>query len=91
MVGSPPAHGRSPARFPGVAASGRLCFAVTGSPGDVAVVNLTPVEAGGAGNGQLFRLTSRHPRWRRMSTSVLAALTQMSAADGSVLTGKSAS
>jgi hypothetical protein len=33
--------------------SGRLCFAVAGSPGDAAVVNLTPVEASGAGNGQL--------------------------------------
>ena len=32
---------------------GRVCFAVAGSPGDVALVNLTPVLAGGAGNGQL--------------------------------------
>ena len=37
-----------------LAPSGRLCFAVAGSPGDVAVVNLTPVEAGGPGNGQLI-------------------------------------
>jgi hypothetical protein len=32
----------------------RLCFAVAGSPGDVAVVNLTPVGASGAGNAQLI-------------------------------------
>ena len=31
----------------------RLCFAVAGSPGDAAVVNLTPVEAQGSGNGLL--------------------------------------
>ena len=36
-----------------VAASGRMCFAVAGVPGDVAVVNLTPVNAAGLGNGQL--------------------------------------
>lgn len=36
-----------------VAASGRVCFAVAGSPGDVALVNLTPVLAAGGGNGQL--------------------------------------
>src|SRR5690606_33200396 len=36
-----------------VAPSGRVCFAVAGSPGDVAVVNLTPVLASGAGDGQL--------------------------------------
>ena len=34
--------------------SERLCFPVAGSPGDVALVNLTPVEAVGAGNGQLI-------------------------------------
>jgi len=33
--------------------SGRVCFAVAGSAGDVALVNLTPVGAAGAGNGQL--------------------------------------
>jgi len=33
---------------------GRVCFAVAGSPGDAAIVNLTPVEARGAGNGQLI-------------------------------------
>ena len=36
-----------------VAPSGRLCLSVAGSPGDVAVVNLTPVNAAGFGNGQL--------------------------------------
>jgi hypothetical protein len=36
-----------------VAPSGRLCFSVAGSPGDAAIVNLTPVLAAGAGNGQL--------------------------------------
>ena len=36
-----------------VGPSGRLCFEVAGAPGDVAVVNLTPVEAGGGGSGQL--------------------------------------
>ena len=33
--------------------SARACFVVAGDPGDVAVVNLTPVLAGGSGNGQL--------------------------------------
>ena len=37
-----------------VAPSGRLCFEVAGSPGDVALVNLTPVLAQGAGFGQLI-------------------------------------
>ena len=36
-----------------VGPSGRVCFAVAGAPGDLAVVNLTPVEADGLGNGQL--------------------------------------
>lgn len=34
-------------------ANGRLCFSVAGAVRDVAVVNLTPVLAGGGGNGQL--------------------------------------
>lgn len=33
---------------------GRRCFTVAGSPGDAAIVNLTPVEATGFGNGQLL-------------------------------------
>ena len=33
--------------------SGRLCFSVTGAPGDAALVNLTPVLAAGRGDGQL--------------------------------------
>ena len=33
--------------------SGRLCFGVAGLPGDVALVNLTPVQASGLGHGQL--------------------------------------
>ncbi|HWL44813.1 MAG TPA: hypothetical protein VNQ73_17860 [Ilumatobacter sp.] len=36
-----------------VAPGGRLCFTVAGVPGDVALVNLTPVGADGAGHGQL--------------------------------------
>ena len=36
-----------------VGPSGRSCFPAVGSPGDVAVVNLTPVNAAGLGNGQL--------------------------------------
>ena len=36
-----------------VGPSRRVCFAVAGAPGDVAVVNLTPVNAAGLGNGQL--------------------------------------
>jgi len=36
-----------------LAPHGRACFAVGGEPGDAAVVNLTPVLAGGAGHGQL--------------------------------------
>lgn len=34
--------------------SGRRCFSVSGSPGDAAFVNLTPVLADGAGDGQLI-------------------------------------
>jgi hypothetical protein len=37
-----------------VAPSGRTCFSVAGSPGDAAVVNLTPILAAGAGNGLLI-------------------------------------
>ncbi len=37
-----------------VAAGARRCFAVDGAVGDVAVVNLTPVGASGAGDGQLI-------------------------------------
>jgi len=36
-----------------VAAGARRCFAVAGQPGDVAVVNLTPVRAVGTGHGVL--------------------------------------
>ena len=36
-----------------IPAAGRLCFAVSGSPGDAAVVNLTPVEADNSGYGVL--------------------------------------
>jgi hypothetical protein len=36
-----------------VAPGGRLCFAVSGAPGDAAVVNLTPVEADNGGYGLL--------------------------------------
>lgn len=32
----------------------QLCFTVSGSPGDAAIVNLTPVRADGRGNGQLI-------------------------------------
>ena len=38
---------------PRLAPSARLCFGVSGTPGDAAVVNLTPVRASGTGNGQL--------------------------------------
>ena len=36
-----------------IAPGGRLCFGVAGRPGDVAVVNLTPVQATGPGSGLL--------------------------------------
>ena len=36
-----------------IAPSGRLCFSVAGSPGDAAIVNLTPVRAGARGDGKL--------------------------------------
>lgn len=36
-----------------VAPSGRVCFSVSGNPGDAALVNLTPVQAEGIGDGQL--------------------------------------
>jgi hypothetical protein len=66
-LGTIPASGFTPASADGapsrkvdtrnsgikVAAGGRLCFAVTGAAGDAAVVNLTPVDADGPGNGQL--------------------------------------
>ena len=47
---STPASASAEDRIPPV---GRLCFAVSGSPGDAAVVNLTPVEADGPGYGLL--------------------------------------
>lgn len=37
-----------------VAAGGQHCFAVAGSPGDAAIVNLTPVRAAAAGHGTLM-------------------------------------
>ena len=37
-----------------VAPNGRLCFGVSGSPGDAAIVNLTPVGADGVGFGQML-------------------------------------
>ena len=36
-----------------IAPNGRRCFTVAGSPGDAAIVNLTPVLARGSGNGLL--------------------------------------
>ena len=44
-----------------VAAGGRLCFEVAGSPGDAAVVNLTPVQAGAKGNGLLVSSDVANP------------------------------
>ncbi|HEX2785503.1 MAG TPA: hypothetical protein VHN36_18105, partial [Ilumatobacteraceae bacterium] len=44
----------SPAEAGGALSPGaRICFGVTGRPGDVAVVNLTPVQAAGPGFGLL--------------------------------------
>ena len=43
----------APAAVEPIAPSGRLCFAVAGAPGDAAIVNLTPVAATAAGDGQL--------------------------------------
>src|SRR6056297_3780947 len=34
--------------------AGQLCFSVNGTPGDAAIINLTPVQASGSGNGQLI-------------------------------------
>ena len=45
----------------GVAAGGRVCFGVAGDVGDVAVVNVTPVEARGAGNGLLVSSDVSNP------------------------------
>lgn len=39
----------------------RRCFGVPGSPGDAAVVNLTPVQAEGPGNGQLVGSDAADP------------------------------
>ncbi|WP_133870689.1 hypothetical protein [Ilumatobacter fluminis] len=39
----------------------RRCFAVEGEPGDAAVVNLTPVQAEGAGNGKLISSDVSNP------------------------------
>ena len=33
---------------------GQLCFTVNGTPGDAAIINLTPVQATGGGDGQLI-------------------------------------
>lgn len=44
-----------------VGALGRRCFAVTGSPGDVAFVNLTPVNATTPGSGQLVSSDTTRP------------------------------
>ena len=44
-----------------LAPSERLCFATLGAPGDVAVLNLTPVSAAGLGNGQLVSSNSPSP------------------------------
>ena len=48
LPGAGPAVGEGP-----LVPQERLCFAVAGAPGDVAVVNLTPVLAKGPGNGLL--------------------------------------
>jgi len=42
-----------PSTFPDGPIPGRVCMPVAGSPGDAAIVNLTPVLASGPGNGQL--------------------------------------
>ena len=39
---------------------GKRCVEVVGSPGDVALVNLTPVDAEGLGNGQLVSSDVKH-------------------------------
>ncbi len=60
-----PAYAFSPSGGPGgpgapggpvgmIGPSGRVCMGVSGDPGDVALVNLTPVLAAGPGNGQLL-------------------------------------
>ena len=41
--------------------SGRVCFEVAGSPGDAAIVNLTPVEASGPGFGLLVSSNVANP------------------------------
>ena len=48
----------------------RVCFAVAGAPGDVAVVNLTPVLAKGPGNGLLVSSDIADPPVASTSTSV---------------------
>jgi Protein of unknown function (DUF1524) len=44
-----------------IAAGERRCFAVAGDPGDAAIINLTPVEADGPGNGQLVASNVTNP------------------------------
>ncbi|HWL44697.1 MAG TPA: hypothetical protein VNQ73_17275, partial [Ilumatobacter sp.] len=51
--GNPGGSGTPGNQVGAIEPSGRVCFAVAGNPGDVALVNLTPVLAEGAGNGQL--------------------------------------
>jgi hypothetical protein len=46
---------------PVVAPSGRICFTVNGQPGDAAIVNLTPVDAGGPGFGLLVSSNVTNP------------------------------
>ncbi|MEQ8435956.1 MAG: lipase family protein [Ilumatobacter fluminis] len=43
-----------------IAPAGQLCFAVEGDPGDAALVNITPVGASGAGDGQLISSDAKH-------------------------------
>ena len=51
-----------------VAPSARRCFSVAGDPGDVAVVNVTPVEAGTAGYGSLVSSDlSSVPEWSNVN------------------------
>lgn len=44
-----------------LASSARVCFVVSGRPGDAALINLTPFQASGPGNGQLVSSDVRTP------------------------------
>ena len=73
-----------------VAPGARVCFEVAGDPGDVAVVNLTPVLATGRATDCWCHRTSPSRQWHRTSTSVQERSTPTSHSPRSAPTARSA-